>query len=355
MASVQKRKNRNGSTSFIAWVRIRPFKPTARAFPDRKAALAWADGLERELRKQRDQGSAVTENVTRLTVAQLIRQFLDDPATKALRYFSDLELLLLWWTAEHGSDRVLRFNVLKLREARERLHKGRAAGTTNRYLSAMRATWNWGRASGLVPQDLLWPSRLMLPEPKGRTRYLSDGELAALLKAAAQQSPVLYAAIVVSLATGVRQGELLRLKWGDVDLDGGSIRVLETKNATPRSVHLPSAAVEALRVLKRAPVVGQHVFTTAEGQPFAKMTLRPLWTATRTAAKLADFRWHDLRHSCASYLAQNGATLLEIGSVLGHKSPSMTQRYAHLVAGQAVTGHAALNAKLAGAKNDARP
>lgn len=353
MASIQKRKNGDGSHSFVAWVRIRPFKPTARAFPDRKAALAWADGLERELRKQRERGRAVTENVTQLTVAQLVRQFLDDPATKALRYFSDLELLLLWWAAEYGSDRVLRFNVLRLREARERLHKGRAPGTVNRYLSAMRAAWNWARAAGLVPQDLLWPSRLMLPEPKGRTRYLNDGELAALLKAA-EQSPVLYGAIVVSLATGVRQGELLRLKWADVDLEGGSVRVLETKNATPRAVHVPSAAVEALRALKRAPVVGQHVFTTADGQPLTKRTLRPLWTAARAEAKLTNFRWHDLRHSCASYLAQNGATLLEIGAVLGHKSPAMTQRYAHLVAGAAVTGHAALNAKLTGAKQDGR-
>jgi site-specific recombinase XerD len=67
----------------------------------------------------------------------------------------------------------------------------------------------------------------------------------------------------------------------------------------------------------------------------------------RPAAGLKDFRWHDLRHSCASFLAASGASLVEIGSVLGHRSPSVTARYAHLVAGKPVTGHAKLDEKLA--------
>jgi site-specific recombinase XerD len=68
----------------------------------------------------------------------------------------------------------------------------------------------------------------------------------------------------------------------------------------------------------------------------------------RAAAKPQDFKWHDLRHSCASFLAQNGANLLEIGSELGHKSVTATLRYAHLVDANPVTGHAGLEAKLKG-------
>jgi site-specific recombinase XerD len=66
----------------------------------------------------------------------------------------------------------------------------------------------------------------------------------------------------------------------------------------------------------------------------------------RAAAGLVDFRWHDLRHSCASFLAQNGASLVEIGSVLGHSSPSVTAKYAHMVAGRPITGADKLAAKL---------
>jgi integrase len=69
-----------------------------------------------------------------------------------------------------------------------------------------------------------------------------------------------------------------------------------------------------------------HVFLTDEGEPADKFFLNYRWSKVRTAAGLADFRWHDLRHSCASFLAQNGATLVEIGAVLGHSSPSITEQ-----------------------------
>ena len=68
----------------------------------------------------------------------------------------------------------------------------------------------------------------------------------------------------------------------------------------------------------------------------------------RDSIGLKDMRWHDLRHSCASYMAQSGANLLEIGAQLGHKSPSVTMRYSHLVQGKALPSHAAIDKKLRG-------
>lgn len=348
MATIQKRSNGDGSTSFVAWVRIGKFKPATRAFSTRKDALAWASALERELRKRRDEGDPVSRDVTRMTIADLASQFLADPNTKGLRTYDDLERLVLWWVNNYGSERILRFNVLGLREGRGRLEPGRAPATVNRYLSAMRSCWNWGRSAGLVPQDRLWPDRLALTEPRERTRYLSDDELRRLLAAAREFSLAMYTAVVVSLATGIRQGELLRLKWSDVDLGGKRIRVLLTKNGESRAVYLPEFAIDALKDLKGASVVGQTAICDEEGQPYTKSLLESRWKKVRAEAKLTDFRWHDLRHSCASFLAQKGASLLEIGSVLGHKSPSVTRRYAHLVEGAPVTGHSGLDDKLRG-------
>ena len=281
-----------------------------------------------------------------MTVAQLIREFIEDPETQVLRYFSSLSLLLAWWTGHYGAHKVMELNVLTLREARDTLRAGRKAGTVNRYVSAMRSAWNWGRAAGLVPQDQLWPSRLMLTEPKGRARYLNDTELGELLKAAAAHSPAMHAAVLVSLGCGVRQSELQRLKWPDVDLDKQRLRVLLTKNNESRSVYVPQSTIEALRALKRAPILGQHVFVDEKGQPIDKFWLNYRWRLVRKAAGLADFRWHDMRHSCASFLAQNGANLLQIGSVLGHRSPSVTMRYSHLVESAPVKGHIELDQKL---------
>lgn len=345
MATIQKRRTEEGSSYFTATIRIKPFPSTSKSFARREDAKCWAAELERELKKQRDRGG-LRRDVPKMTVAELIREFLDDPETRALRYYDSLSLLLAWWTGRYGATKVMQLNVLQLREARATLKQGRAAGTVNRYLSAMRSAWNWGRAAGLVPQEQSWPSRLMLTEPKGRVRYLNDAELAALLKAAQAQSPTMHAAILVSLGCGIRQGELRRLKWADVDLEKQRLRVLLSKNNESRSVYMPAAAMEALRTLKRATVVGQTVIAAEKGQPAPKDWLEYRWRLIREAAGLHDFHWHDMRHSCASFLAQQGANLLEIGSVLGHRSPSVTMRYAHLVESAPVTGQTKLDEKL---------
>ena len=348
MASISKRKSSAGVITYLAQVRIRPFRPTSKSFSTLTDAKTWAKELEQELKRQKKQG-AVFSDVTRLTIGELNDQFLADPDTKMLRYHDTLSILLAWWANHCGCTKVLDLNVLTLREAREKLHKGRTPATVNRYLSALRSCWNWGRAAGLVPQDHSWPTRLLLREDNERQRYLSDEELKRLREAAAEHSTTMHAAVVLSVACGLRQGELLNLKWQDIYLDAQRIRIMRSKTGQLRTVYVPAAAVEALRALKREAVVStEAVFLGQNGVPLNRGTIRIRWLDIRDAAALRDFRWHDMRHSCASFLAQNGATLLEIGSVLGHRSTSVTRRYAHLVEGAPVTAHAALDKKLQG-------
>jgi integrase len=348
MATISKRKSSKGEISYLAQVRIRPYKPTSKSFSKLADAKAWGKHLEQELNRQKKEG-VVSIDLTRLTVGQLIGQFLDDKDTKKLRYHDTLSILLAWWVNHCGGTKVLDVNVLFLREARDKLAKGRTDSTVNRYLSALRSCWNWGRALSLVPQEKRWPTRLLHKEPDERQRYLTDDELTRLREAAAEHSPTMYAAVVLSVACGLRQGEMLNLKWSDIDLGAQHIRIMKTKTDKPRTVYLPASAVDALRALKREAVVStKAVFLGRGGVPLNRGTIRIRWLKIRDAAGLHDFRWHDLRHSCASFLAQNGATLLEIASVLGHRSTSATRRYAHLVEGAPVTGHAALDAKLQG-------
>jgi integrase len=347
MATIRKRKTATGKISYLAQVRIKPFKPTSKTFSTQADAKAWSKKLEQDLRNQKKQGD-VSHDLTRFTVNQLIDEFLADPDTKKLRYHDTLSILLAWWVNHCGKTRILELNVTKLREARKKLQKGRTPATVNRYLSALRSCWNWGRAAGLVPQEKRWPTRLLLKEDNERRRYLSDKELTRLLEAAAH-SPTMNAAIVLSVACGLRQGELLNLKWQDIDLDGQRLRIMQTKTDKPRTVYVPASAVDALRALKRESLVSTKAVFLGQGdEPLNRGTIRIRWLPIRDAAGLRDFRWHDLRHSCASFLAQNGATLLEIGAVLGHRSTSATRRYAHLVEGAPVTAHAALDKKLQG-------
>jgi integrase len=96
-----------------------------------------------------------------------------------------------------------------------------------------RACWNWGRATELIPLKLVWPPRLMLKEPQGIVRYLSDDELNASLKAAAQHSVVMYVAILFSIATGVRMSELRRFP---VDAKDRQVVVTPSTTSTRFSV-----------------------------------------------------------------------------------------------------------------------
>jgi integrase len=346
-----------GAVSFVAQVRIRPYKACQRTFKvvtnskaARAAATAWAKDEEKRLRAETEKGqSAVREDITRLTVGKLINTYLADPEVTGLKTFKDIDRMVSWWLKEHVSTRILDFNVPTIRTARDKLRQDKdTPATANRYISAMRACWHWGLNTGFIPQDRAWPRKLLLTEPPGRTKFLTDEQLAALLKAA-KSDQMIRAAILLSVGTGIRQGELLGLHWRDIDLDGGKLTLLKTKNATPRTVHVPATAVAALRDLRKAKVVStQHVFLIAAGKPLRVSTLQKRWRAIFMAAGLVDFHWHDLRHSCASFLARRGASLLEIGSVLGHKSPSMTYRYSHLVQGTAVRGHAELDALLSG-------
>jgi integrase len=347
------RKNRDGSLSILTLVRVPGFDRFSKTFKTQQEAEAWALPLAKDLMEQK--GKVSRPNLPTLTISELINQYLDDPNTEALKSYEDYADRANWWKTNYGSVKVLDFDVPLLYEARNKLRMGgrheiRSAATVNRHLAVMRLIWNWGKDSGWrLPNDNReWPKKLHMKEPDGRKRFLSPDEMDTLLKAA-EADPMVKAAIQVSITTGVRQGELLRLKWADVDFTNSHITIFETKNATPRSIHLVSRARAALQALKAAKVVSPTwVFTLENGQQLKQAQLEMRWRRIREAAGLVNFRWHDLRHTCASYLAQNGATLLEIAEVLGHKTMQMVKRYAHLVQGAPVKGHAALDEMLKG-------
>jgi integrase len=340
---------------------LKTFRVTTDVKTARAEAEEWAKVKEQELIAQAKQG--VKPEQKALTVGSLIDDYLQDPKIKQLKGYDQIDRLLGWWLAEFSPMLVLDFDDDTMRAGRNKLtlevrkpgHKNKVAtkkrepGTVNRYVSAMRACWNWGRRAKKIPKDRTWAEDLMLTEPQGRIRFLDDAERVALLKAA-EANPVTHTAILVSIACGMRQDELLKLQWKDIDFDKSRVTMHETKNGTRRTVHVPSSALAALQALKKAKVVSaKTVFLNSEGAPLTSSVLIKRFKKLLTKAGIKNFKWHDLRHTCASYLAQNGASLLEIGSVLGHKSPGITMRYAHLVSGAQVTGHAALD-KMLGAK-----
>lgn len=205
-----------------------------------------------------------------------------------------------------------------------------APATVNRYAAALAAVITWAIKRRIAPKGFVHPCRSIerLPEHNEKTRFLSDDERRRLLEACRASSwPRLYLLVLMALTTGARKGELLGLRWGDVDLDRGVAMVARTKNGDPRVLPLVPAVVDELQRFKAGPSV--LVFPAPRARDKA-CSFEGHFARALAAAKVREFRFHDLRHSCASMLAQNGATLLEIGDLLGHRQLQVTKRYSHL-------------------------
>lgn len=205
-----------------------------------------------------------------------------------------------------------------------------APATLNRYQAALSALFSWAIKTRRAPREWSNPClRLeMRQENNERVRFLSEDERARLLAACrASRWPRLYLLVLMGLTTGARRGELEGLRWRDIDFERAEARVSVTKNGEPKVHVLLPAVVEELR--RHEGGAAALVFASRR-RPDQAFNSEPAWQKALTAAKVRDFRFHDLRHSCASYLAQHGATLLEIADVLGHRQLTVTKRYSHL-------------------------
>jgi len=159
---------------------------------------------------------------------------------------------------------------------------------------------------------------------------LSEDERGALLEACIKSaSPDLHMIVVLALSTGARRGEIEALRWKQIDLARGTAVLHDTKNGESRVLHLAGPALQQLTARAKVRRIDTDlVFPRSDGKE--PIIVEAHWRKAREAAGLEDFRFHDLRHSAASYLAMNGATLAEIAAVLGHKTLAMVKRYAHL-------------------------
>ena len=390
MANIQKVEGKNG-VKYRCLVRLKGFPPQSATFDRITDAKRWAQDTESAIRERR---YFKTAEAQRHTLSEAIDKYIKTKLISRKSSKDPLRHLLYWkeqigaYTLADITpsligdvrDKLCSEPIISTRIDKQRLtpEKGRKLGkivekvvetkrqrngaTVNRYMTALSHClsvaaneWQWFEINPM-------PKVAKLKESRGRVRFLDDDERARFL-AACQDSknPFLYPVVILALSTGMRHGEILNLTWNDIDLTNRRIILEETKNGERRAVAVVSKAFEILTEMKKQKVRRIDTNLVFPQRPTAKeaarlkaksagdrrqvmpevkssdneikvkpASLRTAFLFALKKAKIENFKFHDLRHSAASYLAMNGATLSEIAEVLGHKTLQMVKRYAHL-------------------------
>ncbi|MFH0796626.1 MAG: site-specific integrase [Candidatus Omnitrophota bacterium] len=225
-----------------------------------------------------------------------------------------------------GAEYIYEISALDVEEyKRKRIEEGKALATVNKEISVLRNILNkaveWGKLRTAPPKIKL------LKENNQRIRYLGKGEEILLLDACPE---FLKPIIEIALNTGMRRSEILGLKWQDIDFDQKNITLLDTKNGERRQVPMNSAVLDVLSGIRRVPK-SDYVFPGKDiGTHISKGYISHKFESIVKQAGIKNFRFHDLRHTFASRLVMRGVNLKAVQELLGHKTFTMTLRYAHL-------------------------
>lgn len=240
----------------------------------------------------------------------------------------------------------------------KRLLAGIAPATVNRDISALRGVVTHWAEHSKSPNQLAGFEPLKVPDDE-RIRYLSPAEAKRLRKVLADRNEAMRAArvsynewaaergyelkpehgtypdhmtpmVLLSLNTGLRQGELFSLEWSSVDLTHKTLTVKAShaKGNATRHIPLNTEALAVLTTIKPEKATGLVFKSPVTGERFNNV--KRAWAEITKTAKMPDLRWHDLRHDFASQLVMRAVPLFTVQKLLGHANSRMTQRYARL-------------------------
>lgn len=344
MASINKHTSQDGKTSYRARIRLKGYPVQTASFNRLTDAKKWAQHTEAAIREGRHFKTAEAKKHTFNDVAtRYCSEILTDYSDREQK---ERKSKLEWWSKGIGHCLLSDITPAAISEQKSKLD--RSPATVDKYLKNLSHAFStavneWGWLEDNPVKKVKSPKL-----PRGRVRFLDDNEREKLLKACKESSNEwLYKCVILALSSGMRQGELMGLKWPDVNLKDGFIILHKTKNGERRRVPLAGLGLKLLREHAKVRRLDND-FLFYGKNPTKPIDLRKPFETALKKAEINDFKWHDLRHCTASYLAMNGASLAEIAEVLGHKTLQMVKRYAHLSDGHVSSVVESMNSKIFG-------
>tara|TARA_Y100001933_G_scaffold77979_1_gene79188 strand:- start:832 stop:1818 length:987 start_codon:yes stop_codon:yes gene_type:complete len=314
MATIRKRGDK-----WQVQVRRKGARPQNKSFATRKDAEIWARQIESNI----DLGKPIEPTApTDLTLGALLERYEREITPSKKGRAAEERRLSRLRKDRVAPTPIVRLDAPTLCKFRDRRIKdGLRAAQYDLVLirhAIEIARKEWGLVLPANPVD-----QIRIPMGiKSRNRRLEHGEYEALREAARRgRSPFLWPAIELAIETAMRRGELLKLRWIDVDLDKGLALLPDTKNGHSRQVPLTPAA---RATLSRLPRCSERVL------PITDTALRQAWDRLVDRAGITNLRFHDLRHEAVSRFFERGLNVAEVALISGHRDPRMLFRYTHL-------------------------
>jgi integrase len=346
MASIEKRSPKDGKPTYRVKVRLKGYPIQSATFERLTDAKKWAQHTEAAIREGRH---FKTAEAKKHSFDDLVKRYCSEVLPNYNEHEQkDRKSKLKWWSNGIGHYLLADITASVISERKSQLN--RAPATVDKYLKNLSHLFNiavneWEWLEDNPVKKVKGPKL-----PRGRVRFLSDDERLILLQACKDSnSTCLHTCVILALSTGMRQGELMGLRWADVNTIENFIILHETKNGERRRVPLVGYALELVHKHSKVRRLDTDLLFPGKNLEKPVDLRKPFGTALQEAG-ISDFRWHDLRHCTASYLAMNGASLAEIAEVLGHKTLQMVKRYAHLSDGHVSSVVESMNNRIFGGK-----
>ncbi len=352
MATIAKIQTQSG-IKFKAIIRFKGKVLKCKTFTRKGDAKAWAKRIEADQELIEALGTAGAV----MTLDQLIGEYLDSDAKRAKpRKCKTFTQRVEWWRAALGDCKLIDITAKVIIAELDRFAEGdakqfagigsnmkplirklkrqRAPATVNRMKTQLSGILKFAMQKSYITRhpmrDGAVPAR---EEDNSRQRYLTEDELGRLLAACkASRWERLYLLTLIAVMTGARRSELLGLRWEIIDFKNRTALLADTKNGKSRLLSLPAPVITELMRFRQP----EGLLFPSKRNPNRPNAFRDSWEKAieRAGIEVGEgkdkFVFHSLRHSAASFLVKNGATLFETSQILGHSSTATTERYAHL-------------------------